>query len=49
MYKAIIIGGGPGGYEAAIRIAQLGGKVAIVEKDNLGGTCSNWYSYKSNA
>lgn len=40
-YKAVVIGGGPGGYVAAIRIAQLGGKVAVVEQDKLGGTCLN--------
>ena len=40
-YKAVVIGGGPGGYVAAIRIAQLGGEVAVVEKDKLGGTCLN--------
>ncbi|MDA8226271.1 MAG: FAD-dependent oxidoreductase, partial [Desulfitobacterium hafniense] len=40
-YDSVVIGGGPGGYVAAIRIAQLGGKVAVVEKDNLGGTCLN--------
>ncbi|AEG59928.1 dihydrolipoyl dehydrogenase [Desulforamulus ruminis] len=40
-YNAVVIGGGPGGYVAAIRIAQLGGKVALVEKDQLGGTCLN--------
>jgi len=38
---AIIIGGGPGGYVAAIRVAQLGGKVILVEKDELGGVCLN--------
>ena len=38
---AIIIGGGPGGYVAAIRAAQLGGKVILVEKDELGGVCLN--------
>lgn len=38
-YDLVIIGGGPGGYVAAIRAAQLGMKVAIVEKDQLGGTC----------
>ena len=38
----VIIGGGPGGYVAAIRAAQLGGKVALVEKEELGGTCLNW-------
>lgn len=40
MYDAIIIGGGPGGYSCAIRAAQLGGKVCLVEKDGLGGTCT---------
>lgn len=40
-YKAVVIGGGPGGYVTAIRIAQLGGKVAVVERDQLGGTCLN--------
>ncbi|MFA5536720.1 MAG: dihydrolipoyl dehydrogenase [Bacillota bacterium] len=40
-FDVIIIGGGPGGYVAAIRAAQLGAKVAIVEKDSLGGTCLN--------
>ncbi len=37
----IIIGGGPGGYVAAIRAAQLGGKVILIEKDELGGVCLN--------
>ncbi|SDX66044.1 dihydrolipoyl dehydrogenase [Tepidimicrobium xylanilyticum] len=41
-YDVIIIGGGPGGYVAAIKAAQLGGKVAVVEKDKLGGVCLNW-------
>ncbi|MBM7560357.1 dihydrolipoyl dehydrogenase [Marinitoga litoralis] len=41
MYDVIVIGGGPGGYVAAIRLAQLGKKVAIIEKENLGGTCTN--------
>nr|WP_276318764.1 FAD-dependent oxidoreductase [Marinitoga lauensis] len=36
MYDVIIIGGGPGGYVAAIRLAQLNKKVALVEKENLG-------------
>lgn len=40
-YDVVIIGGGPGGYVAAIRAAQLGGKVALVEKDRVGGTCLN--------
>ena len=38
----LIIGGGPGGYVAAIRAAQLGKKVAVIEKENLGGVCLNW-------
>jgi len=41
-YDLIVIGGGPGGYVAAIRAAQLGQKVALVERDNLGGICLNW-------
>jgi dihydrolipoamide dehydrogenase len=39
--KVIVIGGGPGGYVAAIRAAQLGAKVTLVEKDEIGGTCLN--------
>ena len=42
MYDIIIIGGGPGGYVAAIKAGQLGMKVALVEKDNVGGVCLNW-------
>ena len=38
----IIIGGGPGGYVAAIRAAQLGLKVTLVEREHLGGICLNW-------
>ena len=41
-YDILIIGGGPGGYVAAIRAAQLGFKVAIVEREHLGGICLNW-------
>ncbi len=41
-FDLIIIGGGPGGYVAAIRASQLGMSVAIVEKDSLGGICLNW-------
>src|SRR6202050_4794059 len=37
-----IVGGGPGGYVAAIRAAQLGMKTAVVERENLGGICLNW-------
>jgi dihydrolipoyl dehydrogenase len=40
-FDLIVIGGGPGGYPAAIRAAQLGASVALVEKENLGGTCLN--------
>src|SRR6188508_210369 len=41
-YDLIVIGSGPGGYVAAIRASQLGMKVAIVEKESLGGICLNW-------
>lgn len=41
MYDAIIIGGGTAGYACAIRIAQLGGKPLLIEKDKLGGCCAN--------
>ncbi len=41
-YNLIVIGSGPGGYVAAIRGSQLGMKVAIVEKESLGGVCLNW-------
>jgi dihydrolipoamide dehydrogenase len=41
-YTAIIIGGGPSGHSAAVRIAQLFGKVALIEKDFIGGICTNW-------
>jgi len=41
LYDVAVIGGGPGGYVAAIRAAQLGGKVLLVEKDKLGGVCLN--------
>ena len=41
-YDVIIIGGGPGGYVAAIRAAQLGLKTAVVEREHLGGICLNW-------
>jgi len=40
-FKVVVIGAGPGGYVAAIRAAQLGAKTAIIEKDQLGGTCLN--------
>lgn len=38
-YDLVIVGGGTGGYVAAIRASQLGLKTALVEKENLGGTC----------
>ena len=41
-HDLIILGSGPGGYVAAIRAAQLGMKVAIIEKESLGGICLNW-------
>ncbi|WP_298558177.1 dihydrolipoyl dehydrogenase [uncultured Aliiroseovarius sp.] len=41
-FDTIVIGAGPGGYVAAIRAAQLGQKVAIVEREHLGGICLNW-------
>ena len=41
-FQLVIVGTGPGGYVAAIRAAQLGLKTAVVEKDQLGGTCLNW-------
>ncbi|MFZ9199638.1 MAG: dihydrolipoyl dehydrogenase [Paracoccaceae bacterium] len=41
-FDVVVIGAGPGGYVAAIRASQLGQKVAIVERENLGGICLNW-------
>ena len=41
-FDLIVVGGGPGGYVGAIRASQLGQKVAVVEKENLGGVCLNW-------
>jgi dihydrolipoamide dehydrogenase len=41
-FDLVVIGSGPGGYVAAIRASQLGQKVAIVERENLGGICLNW-------
>jgi dihydrolipoamide dehydrogenase len=41
-YDVIVIGGGPGGYVAAIRAAQLGFKTAVAEREHLGGICLNW-------
>ncbi len=45
----VVIGGGPGGYAAAIRCAQLGHQVALVEKEQLGGICLNWGCIPSKA
>jgi len=42
LYDVAVIGGGPGGYVAAIRAAQLGAKVALIEKERVGGMCLNW-------
>src|SRR5471030_627572 len=48
-YDAIVIGGGPGGYPCAIRLGQLKQKVAIIEKDEVGGVCLNWGCVPSKA
>ena len=41
-FDVAVVGGGPGGYVAAIRAAQLGLKAAVVEREHLGGICLNW-------
>ncbi|NMB83507.1 MAG: FAD-dependent oxidoreductase, partial [Ignavibacteria bacterium] len=41
-YEIAVLGGGPGGYVAAIRAGQLGFKTIVIDKDNLGGICLNW-------
>jgi dihydrolipoamide dehydrogenase len=41
-YDLAVLGAGPGGYQAAIRATQLGMKVVVVERDQLGGVCGNW-------
>ena len=48
-FDVTVIGGGPGGYVAAIRAAQLGMKVGIIERDKLGGICLNWGCIPSKA
>src|SRR5689334_7615005 len=48
-YDAIVIGGGPGGYIAAIRLGQLGQKTLVVEKESIGGVCLNWGCIPSKA
>jgi len=49
IYDIIVVGGGPGGYVAAIRAAQLGLKTAVVEREHLGGICLNWGCIPSKA
>src|SRR5688500_14335230 len=48
-YDAIVLGGGPGGYVCAIRLAQLGVKTACVEEEEYGGVCLNWGCIPSKA
>lgn len=48
-FDSVVIGAGPGGYVCAIRLAQLGQKVALIDRDNLGGTCLNWGCIPSKA
>ncbi|HSO19639.1 MAG TPA: FAD-dependent oxidoreductase, partial [Desulfosarcina sp.] len=40
--RVTVLGAGPGGYVAAVRAAQLGAAVTVVEKEQVGGTCLNW-------
>ena len=42
IYDVMILGAGPGGYVAAIKAAQMGGRVALIEKEDIGGVCLNW-------
>jgi len=48
-FDAVVVGAGPGGYVAAIRLAQLGKKTALVEREELGGVCLNWGCIPSKA
>ncbi|MEX2093602.1 MAG: FAD-dependent oxidoreductase, partial [Pirellulales bacterium] len=48
-YQLLVIGAGPGGYVAALKAAQLGARVAVVEKHHLGGTCLNFGCIPSKA
>lgn len=48
-YDVVVIGGGPGGYVAGIRAGQLGLRTAVVEKEKVGGTCTNWGCIPSKA
>src|ERR1700694_2420986 len=41
-YTAIVIGSGPAGHTCAVRLAELGARVAVVERDYVGGICTNW-------
>ena len=41
-FDVVVVGGGPGGYVAAIRASQLGLETALVEREHLGGICLNW-------
>ena len=45
-YDIIVLGSGPGGYVTAIRASQLGFKVAVIEKENLGGVCLIWVVFQ---
>ncbi|MEZ4704087.1 MAG: FAD-dependent oxidoreductase [Bdellovibrionota bacterium] len=47
--QVVVIGAGPGGYVAAIRLGQLGKQVALIDKDNMGGVCLNWGCIPSKA
>src|SRR4028119_1144339 len=49
VFDAIVIGGGPGGYTAAIRLSQLGKRVLCVERESFGGVCLNWGCIPSKA
>lgn len=48
-YDAVVVGSGPGGYVAALRLAQLGRRTALVERDRLGGECTNYACIPSKA
>ncbi|MFZ1474238.1 MAG: FAD-dependent oxidoreductase, partial [Anaerolineae bacterium] len=48
-YDVVVLGGGPGGYVAAIRASQLGQKTALIESEALGGVCLNWGCIPSKA
>ena len=41
MYEVVVVGGGPAGVTAALRARELGAEVALVERGNMGGTCTN--------